>query len=274
METPDELYKKLINAETFFLIAGPCVVEDENLMMKTAERLKILTTDRNIPFVFKSSFIKANRTSVQSYTGPGLSKGLKILHKIKDTFQLPILTDVHETTDIRLAADIADIIQIPAFLCRQTILISEAAKTGKIINLKKGQFVSPEDMPKQLEKVIAQNNFKVMFTERGTTFGYHNLVVDFRSFPLMKIAKYPVIYDVTHSMQKPSIGNTSGGTPEYAPMMAQAALATGYVDGLFIETHPRPEEALSDANTQIPLDLMPYILDRCIAIKSAVNAFR
>ncbi|MCL2065268.1 MAG: 3-deoxy-8-phosphooctulonate synthase [Candidatus Cloacimonetes bacterium] len=274
MDTHDDLYKKLLETDTFFLIAGPCVIEEEILMMNIAEKLKKITSERNIPLIFKSSFVKANRTSVQSYTGPGMAKGLRILQKIKEQFEIPILTDVHESSEVRAVAEIVDIIQIPAFLCRQTNLISAAAKTGKIINLKKGQFLAPEDMSKQLEKVIVHNNYKVMFTERGTTFGYHNLVVDFRSFPLMKIAKYPVIYDVSHSLQKPSIGNTTGGTPEFAPMMAQAAMATGYVDGLFLETHPNPEEALSDANTQIPLDLMPYLLDRCQAVKTVVNSFR
>ena len=270
METIDILYDSLVKLESFFLIAGPCVIEDENMMLQTAEKLKKLTSDRNIPFVFKSSFAKSNRTSIQSYTGPGIKKGLNILKKIKELFELPILTDVHETCEINGVAEVADILQIPAFLCRQTALIAAAARTGKIVNLKKGQFLAPEDMHRQVEKVISCDNPKVILTERGTCFGYHNLIVDFRSFPLMKESKYPVVYDVTHSMQRPSITKTTGGTPEFAPMMAQAAMATGFVDGLFIETHPNPREALSDANTQLPLKIMDAVLDKCLAVKKAI----
>ena len=271
MKTPDELYKHLTTTDLFFLIAGPCMIEDEKIMMNTAETLKKITMERNIPFVFKSSFTKANRTSIHSFTGPGILKGLSILKKIKEQFDLPILTDIHETNEIKAVAEIADILQIPAFLCRQTNLIIAAAKTGKIINLKKGQFLAPEDMQQQLEKAISVDNYNVILTERGTSFGYHNLVVDFRSFPQMRLSKKPIVFDVTHSMQKPSLGKVSGGTPEYSPMMAQAAIATGYVDGLFIETHPNPFEALSDANTQLHLDLMPYVLDKCIAVKKAIH---
>ncbi len=267
----EQLYDKLINPDLFFLIAGPCVIEDEYLMMQTAEYLKKITHERNLQFIFKSSFEKSNRTSVYSYSGPGIKKGLKLLKKIKETFDLPILTDVHETIEVDIVAEVADVIQIPAFLCRQTALIAKAAKTNKIINIKKGQFLAPEDMHLQVEKVTANDNFKVMLTERGASFGYHNLVVDFRSFALMKSYRYPVIYDVTHSMQRPSISKTTGGTPEFAPMLAQAAIATGYVDGLFIETHPNPPEALSDANTQLSLTAMPEILDKCIAIRKALK---
>ena len=270
MITTDQLYSNLINIETFFLIAGPCVIEDEYIMMETAEKLKKITSDRNIPFIFKSSYEKSNRTSIESYTGPGISKGLKLLQKIKEQFELPILTDIHETCEVDEVAEVADVLQIPAFLCRQTALIVKAAQTGRIVNIKKGQFVAPEDMHLQMEKCMSSDNFKVMLTERGTCFGYHNLVVDFRSFPLMKSAKHPVIFDVTHSMQKPSLTKTTGGTPEFAPMMAQAAIATGYVDGLFIETHPNPMEALSDANTQLPLPFIADVLDRCLAVKRAV----
>lgn len=271
MESYEQLFEKLMHPELFFLIAGPCVIEDEYIMMQTAEYLKKITDERKLTFIFKSSFEKSNRTSVHSYSGPGLKKGLKILKKIKDTFDLPILTDIHETDEVDEVAEVADILQIPAFLCRQTALIAKAAKTNKIVNIKKGQFLAPEDMHLQVEKVTAYENFKVMLTERGVSFGYHNLVVDFRSFALMKTFLYPVIYDVTHSMQRPSISKTTGGTPEFAPMMAQAAIATGYVDGLFIETHPNPQEALSDANTQLSLSVMPELLDRCIAIKKAIK---
>ena len=270
MNNIDQLYEELTNIDTFFLIAGPCVIEDEHIMMRVAEHLKRLTSDRNIPFVFKSSFEKSNRTSIESYTGPGLTRGLKLLKKIKDQFTLPILTDIHETCEVDEVAEVADILQIPAFLCRQTPLMLKAAKTGKIINLKKGQFLAPEDMHKQMEKCISSGNFKVMLTERGSCFGYHNLIVDFRSFPLMKSENHPVVFDVTHSMQKPSLTKTTGGTPEFAPMMAQAAIATGFVNGLFIETHPNPVEALSDANTQLDLEKIEELLDKCLAVKRAI----
>ncbi|HNX00030.1 MAG TPA: 3-deoxy-8-phosphooctulonate synthase [Candidatus Cloacimonadota bacterium] len=261
-----DLYNKLQHPQKFFLIAGPCVVEDETLMFETAEFLIKLCQKRDILLIFKSSYQKANRTSETSYTGPGSISGLAILKKIKETFQVPIITDVHETTEIAEAASVADILQIPAFLSRQTSLIHAAAKSGRIINIKKGQFMAPEDMEQAAKKVTSQNNFKVMLTERGTTFGYHNLVVDFRSFAILNDLGFPVIYDVTHSMQRPSILNVSGGTPEYAGMMARAALATGKVQGLFIETHPRPHEAMSDAASMVALEQMPDILDHCLSL--------
>ena len=258
------LYKYIFGTKLFFLIAGPCVIEDEATLLHTAEVLKAITLKRGIPFIFKSSYCKANRTSGDSFTGPGFENGLKLLKKIKTEFDVPILTDVHETHEIPAVSEVVDIIQIPAFLCRQTALIEAAAKTGKIVNLKKGQFLAAEDMALQAEKVTACGNNQILLTERGTSFGYHNLVVDFRNFPIMKEIGFPVIYDVTHSMQRPSLGKTSGGTPEYALMMAKAALATGYVDGLFIETHPNPKNALSDANTQLPLSEMEAILDNIL----------
>lgn len=260
------LYQTLLNEDKFFLIAGPCVVENEELMFEVAGKLLEETCKRNIPFVFKSSYIKANRTSINSPTGAGLEKGLKILQKIKEEFDVPILTDVHNISEIAAAAEVADILQIPAFLSRQTDLITTAAQTGRIINIKKGQFMAPEDMKAAAGKVLSVNNRNILLTERGTTFGYHNLVVDFRSFAIMKKIGYPVIYDVTHSLQKPSIDKTSGGTPEFAPMMARAALATGNVNGLFIETHPNPKNALSDADTMLPLDKIPQILDECLSV--------
>jgi 2-dehydro-3-deoxyphosphooctonate aldolase (KDO 8-P synthase) len=271
MLSADELYEKLLKQENFFLISGPCVIEDESLMMKEAEYLKKETEKRNITLIFKSSYEKSNRTNVHSFSGPGMDKGLRLLEKIKTQFELPILTDVHETHEVAAVAQVADVIQIPAFLSRQTWLITEAAKTGKIVNIKKGQFLAPEDMWQQAEKVTVNENYKVLLTERGSSFGYHNLIVDFRSFGMMKTLKFPVIYDVTHSMQKPSITHTTGGTPEFAPMLAQAAIATGMVDGLFIESHPNPIEALSDANTQLPLNQIPALLDRCIRIKNAIR---
>ena len=271
MIKPDDLYNELTNQDLFFLISGPCVVESEKLMMDTAEFLKKTTDKLGIKLIFKSSYEKSNRTNYHSFSGPGMKKGLKILQKIKETYNLPILTDVHETVEVEEVAQVADIIQIPAFLSRQTWLISAAAKTNKTVNIKKGQFLSPEDMWQQAEKVTVNDNYKVMLTERGSTFGYHNLVVDFRSFALMKKLNFPVVYDVTHSMQRPSISRTTGGTPEFAPMLAQAAIATGMVDGLFIETHPEPMEALSDATTQLELSLLPEVLERCIRIKKAIQ---
>ena len=247
------------------------MIENENIMLKTAEYLTSLTTKSGIPFVFKASFQKANRTSGSSYQGPGLEEGLTLLQKIKANFNIPLLTDVHEVSDISSVAEVCDIIQIPAFLSRQTALIQAAAQTGKIVNIKKGQFMAPEDMKHAAEKVSAQNNPHVLLTERGTSFGYHNLVVDFRGFQIMKSFDFPVVYDVTHSLQRPSEGKNSGGNPEYVQMMAQAAIATGFVDGLFIETHPEPSKALSDAASMLALDKMQALIDKCLCIKDALE---
>ncbi len=259
-----ELYNQLRDKSKLFLIAGPCVIEDEPIMYKTAEALMKETDKRGITFVFKSSYRKANRTAVTSFQGPGMDKGLMLLQKLKKEFGFPVLTDVHETGEVDEAAKVADILQIPAFLSRQTALIQKAATTGRIVNIKKAQFMAPEDIRNAAQKVTAENNYNVLLTERGTCFGYHDLVVDFRSFAIMSGMGFPVIYDVTHSMQKPSLHHTTGGTPEFVPMMARAALATGFVDGLFIETHPAPIEALSDASSMIPLADMPSLLDQCV----------
>lgn len=267
----DSLFEQLKRSRPFFLIAGPCVIEDEQTMMQTAETLTRLTSELSLPFVFKASFLKANRTSSDSFRGPGLEEGLKLLQKIKTTFNVPLLTDVHETTDIAAVQEVVDIIQIPAFLSRQTLLIQSAAQTGKIVNLKKGQFMAPEDMRSAAAKVTSMNNQQVLLTERGASFGYHNLVVDFRSFRIMHQIGFPVVYDVTHSLQKPSVTDKSGGSPEFVQMMAQAALATGFVDGLFIETHPNPEIALSDSASMLALDQLPALLKSCIKIKEALQ---
>jgi len=262
-----ELYKRLYNCDGFFLIAGPCVVEDEKLMMQAAKELVEITREREILLVFKSSFKKANRTSIDSPTGPGIDKGLEILSKIKREFDVPILTDVHEINEVKKAANVADILQIPAFLSRQSDLIFAAAESKKIVNIKKGQFMAPEDMKNVSDKIMKADNNHILLTERGTSFGYHNLVVDFRGFAIMKKFCYPIIYDVTHSLQKPSLNNTSGGTPQFAKMMAKAALATGMVDGLFIETHPNPADALSDSGSMLPINKLPGLLDECMKIK-------
>ena len=261
-----DLFEKIINEPKFFLIAGPCVIENEKMILDIAEFLKKETEKREITFIFKASYKKANRTSIDSFSGLGIEKGLRILQKVTNEYKLPILTDVHETNEIEQVSEVADIIQIPAFLCRQTDLIVESAKTGKIINLKKGQFLAPEDMKSAIEKVLSTDSKKILLTERGTSFGYHNLVVDFRSFAIMSKTGFPVIYDVTHSLQQPSFGKTTGGTPEFAPMMAKAALVTGKVAGLFIETHPNPKVALSDAATMLPLNSLPKLLDYCLGL--------
>lgn len=262
----NDLYDQIMNTKRFFLIAGPCAVEDERIMRRTAEFLANETAKRNILFIFKSSYKKSNRTSLSSPMGAGLDRGMNILSKIKHEFGLPLLTDIHETTEAKPVAEIADVIQIPAFLSRQTELIRAAGATGKIVNIKKGQFMAPEDMQSAAEKVTIENNFRILLTERGTTFGYHDLVVDFRSFAKMHDLGFPVVYDVTHSLQRPSISKTSGGSPEYAGMMTKAALATGMVKGIFLETHPDPAEAISDASTMLELADVPSLLDECIRI--------
>ena len=262
----NKLYTELASSQNFFLIAGPCVIEEESIMFTVAETLKELCARKGIPFVFKSSYSKANRSSVNSFSGPGREEGLKILSKIKQEFEVPVLTDVHECVEVASAAEVCDILQIPAFLSRQTELIKTAAVTGRIINIKKGQFMAPEDMKLAAEKASSTGNKQILLTERGTTFGYHNLVVDFRSFVIMHQFGYPVVYDVTHSLQRPSVGNYSGGNPEFALPMAKAAIATGMVKGLFIETHPEPQQAKSDSASMLPLAKMEALLESCLQV--------
>ena len=263
------MYNKLKKSDNFFLLAGPCVIESEEIMYQIAQELKRITTKLNIPFIFKASYKKANRTSLDSYTGLGIDEGLKVLAKIKEDYDVPIVTDVHETSEVKAVAQVADIIQIPAFLSRQTELLLEAGKSGRIVNIKKAQFMAGEDVITASEKVSSTGNKKILLTERGTSFGYHNLIVDFRNFAIMQKAAFPLVYDVTHSLQQPSIGKISGGTPEYVPMMAKAALATGFVDGLFLETHPQPLKGLSDANSMFELSKMEKLLTECIRIWNA-----
>lgn len=260
------LYQALTASDPFFLIAGPCVIEEEHLMLSTAEYLKTLCLRLQLPLVFKSSFSKANRSSISSPTGPGLDRGLQILHRIRTEFNLPVLTDVHECSEVAPVAEVCDILQIPAFLSRQTALIQAAAVSGRIVNIKKGQFMAPEDMAAAAAKAEAAGNPQILLTERGSSFGYHNLVVDFRGFAIMHQTGYPVVYDLTHSLQRPSSGTSTGGNPEFAPMMARAAIATDMLKGLFIECHPRPSEAQSDASTMLALDALEPILQRCIEI--------
>ncbi len=238
--------------DSLFLISGPCVIEEESLMMQTAEHLKQVSENLNIPIIFKSSFMKDNRSSVDNYMGPGLEKGLKLLQKIKSDFGFPILSDIHFPEQVQAAAEVLDVIQIPAYLCMQTTLVVEAAKTGKVINLKHGQFLSPENMVHPIRKVESTGNQEILLTERGYTFGYNDLVVDPRSFYHMRATGYPVIFDVTHSIRKYGIPSKDpkGGAREFLPVLARAGVAAG-VDGLFVETHPEPSQALCDAASQL-----------------------
>jgi len=250
---------KICNRKQFFLIAGNCVVEDETTTMKTAEFLKELCAKLNLPLIYKSSYRKANRTSAKSFTSIGDETAIKILLKVKKELSLPILTDIHEACEIGLVEDI-DVLQIPAFLCRQTDLIRAAAETGKWVNIKKGQFMAPENMKEAADKGADVNGGRVMLTERGTTFGYNNLVVDFRSLIIMKEFRFPVVYDATHAVQRPGgLGTSSGGDRQFIGSLARAAAAVG-IDGLFVETHPDPSHAKSDAATQLPLNHMPEFL--------------
>lgn len=266
-----ELYHRLREAWPFFLIAGPCVVEDPETMRKVAEHLLKLSGDLGLGLVFKASYRKANRSSGASHSGPGLEEGLRILQALKQDYGFPILTDVHECDEVKAAAEVCDILQIPAFLSRQTALIEAVAKSGRIVNIKKGQFMAPEDILPAAIKAKNAGNGQILLTERGSTFGYHDLVVDFRGFELMSVSGYPIIYDVTHSLQRPSLGQVSGGEPKFAAMMARAAMATGKVRGLFIETHPQPSKALSDAASMLPLEELRSLLTGAIAIRTAIK---
>ena len=241
------------------LIAGPCVVESEKITMQTAEEIKKITGELKIPFVFKSSYKKANRSSIRSFSGIHIDRALKILEKVKKEFSVPILTDIHEQSEIEAVASVADVLQIPAFLSRQTDLICAAAKTGRAINVKKGQFLAPHDMKHVIEKIESTKNNKILLTERGTTFGYHNLVVDMRGLEIMKEFGYPVIMDATHAVQLPSSSGVTGGDARFIPTIAKAAVAVG-IDGLFLEVHPDPSKALSDAASQLPLHKLKKLL--------------
>ncbi|MEW5807406.1 MAG: 3-deoxy-8-phosphooctulonate synthase [Acidobacteriota bacterium] len=253
------------------IIAGPCVIESEAHTLRLAERIKRISEVVKLPFVFKASFDKANRTSIDSYRGPGLTAGLKILTKVKEKFSLPVLSDIHEKTHAFPAADVLDIIQIPAFLCRQTDLILAAARTGKVINIKKGQFLSPWEMKNIIGKVERAGNRNIIVTERGTTFGYNNLVVDMRSLPILRGLGYPVAFDATHSLQRPGgEGKMSGGDVEFVPAIARAAVAAG-VDGVFFEVHDNPSKALSDPATIFNIKKIKDLLFVLKVIDSAVK---
>jgi 2-dehydro-3-deoxyphosphooctonate aldolase (KDO 8-P synthase) len=245
-----------------FLIAGPCVIESEAHATGMAERLAKITSDFGIPFIFKASYDKANRSSLTSYRGPGLTEGLRILGAIKKKVGVPVLTDVHDVSQVGPVADVCDILQIPAFLCRQTDLLEAVGKSGCIANLKKGQFLSPWDIGNAAEKIASTGNHKIILTERGASFGYQNLVVDMRSFPIMRKLGYPVVFDVTHSVQLPGgKGNASGGQPEFIETLARAGAAAG-IDGMFIEVHDNPAKALSDGANALPLEQFQGLVEK------------
>jgi 2-dehydro-3-deoxyphosphooctonate aldolase (KDO 8-P synthase) len=265
------IWKALDARSRLSLIAGPCVIESEPLCLQIATALKKLCDRLNIVYIFKASFDKANRTSTKSFRGPGLDSGLRVLARVREKIGVPVLTDVHSERDAAAAADVVDVLQIPAFLCRQTDLIEAAARTGRIVNLKKGQFLSPEEMGQVVGKAAGAGAEQILVTERGTTFGYNNLVADMRSIPILQRFGFPVIFDATHSVQLPGGGgDKSGGRREFAPVLARSAIAAG-ADGVFIETHPRPDRALSDGPNMIPLAEMPDVLKRLVKIFSAAR---
>ena len=262
---------RLAAGNPLFLIAGPCVIESETHARMIAEKVARIAADAGVPFIFKASYDKANRSSVNSFRGPGLTEGLRILAKIKSELKLPILTDIHEPSHAAPAAEVADVLQIPAFLARQTDLLVAAAKTGRVINIKKPQFVAPAEMKNAIEKVESTGNKQIILTERGASFGYQNLVVDFRSFPIMKKFGYPVVFDVTHSVQLPGgQGHASGGQPEFIEPLARAGVAAG-VDGIFLETHDNPAAALSDGPNALPLSQLPALLSRLKDLSTLVR---
>ena len=254
------------------LIAGPCVIETEKECCQIAEKIKEIAIKANIPFIFKASYDKANRSSIESYRGPGIEKGIKILSRIKKEIGVPVLSDVHCCREIDIVQDVLDVIQIPAFLCRQTDLLLHAGKTGKPINIKKGQFLAPGDVEHIAEKVLSTGNKNIIFTERGAMFGYNNLVADMRSIVIMKKMGFPVVFDATHSVQLPGgMGSTSGGQREMIEPLTNAAVSVG-CDGLFVETHEKPEEALSDSATMLPLERLLPLLKKAIRIREALKS--
>jgi 2-dehydro-3-deoxyphosphooctonate aldolase (KDO 8-P synthase) len=262
---------RLGRGNPLFLIAGPCVIESEAHARALAERIAQAAAERGVPYIFKASYDKANRSSLQSYRGPGLKEGLRILAKIKSELKLPVLTDIHEPSHAAPAAEVCDVLQIPAFLARQTDLLVAAGKTGRVVNLKKGQFLAPWEMKNAIEKVASTGNEKVILTERGTSFGYQNLVVDVRSFPEMQKLGCPVVFDVTHSVQLPGEqGHASGGQPEFIEPLARAGVAAG-VDGIFLEVHDNPAAALSDGANALPLARLAALLGRLKELSALVR---
>ncbi|UYQ91492.1 3-deoxy-8-phosphooctulonate synthase [Chitinophaga horti] len=271
MKTLKALLKEQYNPDNFFLIAGPCVVESEELLNTVAEKVSGICKRLNIPYIFKASYRKANRTSIHSFTGVGDVEGLELLQKTGQKFNLPVTSDIHSAAEAAMAAAYVDVLQIPAFLCRQTDILIAAAETGKVVNVKKGQFLSGESMKFAVEKVKGAGNEHVMLTERGTTFGYQDLVVDYRNIPIMKHHGAPVIMDCTHSLQQPNQSSgVTGGNPQMIGTIAKAAIATG-ADGLFIETHPDPSCALSDGANMLRLDLLEGLLEELVRLRQAVK---
>jgi 2-dehydro-3-deoxyphosphooctonate aldolase (KDO 8-P synthase) len=259
------------------LIGGPCAIEDEKHALLTAERLTTIAADKRVPFIYKSSYDKANRSSVNSYRGPGLVEGLRILKKVRDTLRVPVLSDIHQVSEVDPAAEVLDVLQIPAFLCRQTDLLLAAAATGKPVNVKKGQFVAPRDMKNIVDKLLSKGNESILLTERGTSFGYHNLVVDMRGLADMRELSYPVVFDATHSVQLPGgAGDRSGGERKYVPALARAAVGVG-IDALFMEMHEDPDRTLrdgrplSDGPNMLRIDDLPRLLDELLAIHGALR---
>ena len=266
-----QLWRKLSNGKSLFLIAGPCVIESEALCLKVARSMRTTCDRLGVTYIFKASFDKANRTSGKSRRGPGLGQGLKILKKIREKVNVPVLTDIHDEEQARAAAEVVDAIQIPAFLCRQTDLIECAARTKAIVNLKKGQFLSPQEMGQVVKKAEVAGGNMLFVTDRGTTFGYNNLVADMRSMPIMREFGWPVVFDATHSVQMPGgDGDRSSGNGEYAPALARAAVAAG-ANGVFMETHPDPSKAWSDGPNMVPLKQMAKVLDQLVKVHKAVQ---
>ena len=266
-----QLWRKLSNGKSLFLIAGPCVIESEELCLRVARSLRKTCERLGVNYIFKASYDKANRTSGKSRRGPGLEKGLQILKTVREKVNVPVLTDIHDEAQARAAAEVVDVIQIPAFLCRQTDLIEVAARTSVIVNLKKGQFLSPQEMGQVVKKAEAAGGRMMFVTDRGTTFGYNNLVSDMRSMPIMREFGWPVVFDATHSVQMPGGGgDKSSGNGEYAPVLARAAVAAG-ANGVFIETHPDPAKAWRDGPNMVPLKKMPKVLDQLVKVHKAVQ---
>ena len=259
-----------LKRDKFILLAGPCVIESEEMALNIAEKIITITEKLGIPYVFKGSYRKANRSRVDSFTGIGDEKALKILLKVGDTFNIPVVTDIHESHEAAMVAQYADVLQIPAFLCRQTELLVAAAKTGKVVNIKKGQFLSAESMQFAAQKVVDSGNKNVMLTERGTSFGYNDLIVDFRGIPTMREFGFPVVMDVTHSLQQPNqLSGVTGGKPELIETISKAAIAV-VADGLFIETHPTPATAKSDGANMLPLDELEQLLVKLVNLREAL----
>ena len=265
LENPTSVGAIKIGDGSLVLIAGPCSIESEALCLTVAERLAEICRDLGVPYIFKSSFDKANRTSLQSFRGHGLEAGLTVLAKVKEQFGVPVLTDVHETNQVAPVSEVVDVLQIPAFLCRQTDLLIECGRTGKAVNIKKGQFLAPEDMSHAVEKVTSSGNGGVIVTERGALFGYRDLIVDMRSLVTMRATGYPVVFDATHSVQQMGgAGGASGGLTQFIPAQVRGAVAVG-IDGLFVETHPEPQHALSDGSTMVPLENMQALIEMALA---------